>query len=383
MHGLKSCIQDILLYDGLNEIKSYEEYYHNVVFKKYAPTTLNCKKHYLGILWDFDLHGIYPSPDVHTRFLREDKYEVLNQEYKKIVDNYTISMRLEGLRTSTVLSRVYSINSFLEYLQVIGFESLTDVADSAVRSYFINGGKIIRGRDVVDKLRSVLQASASLIDGCEMVISFLPRVRKVKKEYDALSADEVSRLKKVIDHMEEEGFSLRDTAIIKTILHLGIRRGDVAVLRLENIDFNSHRICFTQSKTGIYVEVPLRPVVGNTIFNYITEERPVSPLPQVFLSSRNGRIWPISSCAVYNIAESIYDKANVRTNGGRRGLHILRHLLASSLINNGCNVLEVSSILGQTSPSSLSTYLSTDYNRLKECALSIDKYPVNDRVFKL
>lgn len=65
-------------------------------------------------------------------------------------------------------------------------------------------------------------------------------------------------------------------------IYTGLRRSDIANLRLNNIDWEGDRIKIVQGKTGNPVALPLRPVVGNAIYDYITKERPQSDSPYIF-----------------------------------------------------------------------------------------------------
>ena len=46
------------------------------------------------------------------------------------------------------------------------------------------------------------------------------------------------------------------------------------------------------------------------------------------------------------------------------------------MLDKGINNTLISSILGHTSSSSVEPYLNTDFSHLKECALSIERYPL-------
>jgi site-specific recombinase XerD len=76
-------------------------------------------------------------------------------------------------------------------------------------------------------------------------------------------------------------------------------------------------------------------------------------------------------------------KAGIRIDkGNRRGFHLFRHHLATTLLENGIEQPVISSTLGHQSPNSLNSYLETDFLHLKECALSIDRFPVKKEVFQ-
>lgn len=74
--------------------------------------------------------------------------------------------------------------------------------------------------------------------------------------------------------------------------------------------------------------------------------------------------------------------AGVRVNGERKGLHLLRHHLASSLLEKGVEIPVISAALGHTAIESTNIYLSTDMKHLKLCALSIMQYPIGKEVFE-
>ena len=86
---------------------------------------------------------------------------------------------------------------------------------------------------------------------------------------------------------------------------------------------------------------------------------------------------------MFDISKLIMKVAGIReTEGNRKGLHLFRHRLATDLLGNGIPQPIISSILGQIAPKSLDTYLSADFKHLKECALSIERFPVSEEVFR-
>ena len=84
---------------------------------------------------------------------------------------------------------------------------------------------------------------------------------------------------------------------------------------------------------------------------------------------------------VSNIVRSMLKSYGVRVNGGQKGLRVMRHHLATDLIANGIPSSVVSAILGHASPESVYPYVDAVVDKLRGCALSIDKYPVREEVF--
>jgi integrase len=82
------------------------------------------------------------------------------------------------------------------------------------------------------------------------------------------------------------------------------------------------------------------------------------------------------------VAARIMDAAGIRKRpGDRRGLHLFRHRLATALLENDVPRPVVSETLGHGSPGSLDAYLSADLVHLRECAISVEPFPVAAGVF--
>ena len=174
------------------------------------------------------------------------------------------------------------------------------------------------------------------------------------------------------------GFPLRDRAILIIAIYTGLRRSDIANLRLNNIDWEGDRIKIVQGKTGNPVALPLRPVVGNAIYDYITKERPQSDSPYIFLHSQKGT--KLSSTFFSKMSYKFFDAAGIRMNGENRGMHMFRHYVATSLINEGHDTPIVMSVLGHTVPLAVDYYLESDYMQLKECGIDISRWPIRKEV---
>jgi len=70
-----------------------------------------------------------------------------------------------------------------------------------------------------------------------------------------------------------------------------------------------------------------------------------------------------------------------QTKGERRGFHIFRHRVATELLGSGIARPVISKILGQDEPESLEAYIGADFVHLKECSLSMERFPIGEGVF--
>ena len=163
----------------------------------------------------------------------------------------------------------------------------------------------------------------------------------------------------------------------------GLRPCDIASLTMEQIDWDTDEIRIVQNKTDVPLILPLTAVIGNAIYDYIIYERPESSDRHIFLGENRPHD-PVTPAALWHIAAKIYDAAGIRlTEGDRRGTHLFRYNAATTFIGRGIPRPVASAVLGHTDPSSLDHYTFADIKHLRECALSIEKFPVKKEVFDI
>ena len=67
---------------------------------------------------------------------------------------------------------------------------------------------------------------------------------------------------------------IRDYAILMLISKYGIRSGEIATLRLDDVDWRKEVIRIRHSKTGAISNLPLLPEVGEAMLKYLQDSRP-------------------------------------------------------------------------------------------------------------
>jgi len=175
--------------------------------------------------------------------------------------------------------------------------------------------------------------------------------------------------------------TLRDKAIGVLALYTGLRGCDIVGLTLDAINWDKDLIYIKQQKTESPLELPLTAIVGNAIYDYLTSERPHTESRYIFIS-QNKPYDRLKNRSIGNVAALIMKTAGIRqSKGDRKGFHIFRHHLATSLLGNGVPQPVISRTLGHTSPDSLEPYLRADFPHLKECSINIERFPVSKEVF--
>lgn len=359
--------------------RSYDDIYQTYVDKWSNQTTLNHKKRRLLVIERFDLESKMPNGLKHAH--KSSAYDSLSAEFKDFIDTYR---NLEGLGYSKkyLKSTSYMVCSFLLDLQSKGVNSFKSVTEESVLDVFSSDGKICRSYNFKYTVEFVFKTCLPFYgDGiCSRMLSYLPALPHVKKNVQYLTKEEVWRIKSVLE--KDTTLSLQNKAICLLALYTGMRSSDICSLTFKSIDWDNDLIRIKQQKTGAPLVLPLRAVVGNAIFDYITKERPKSSADTIFLTV-NAPYRKLHSSNLNAICVSIMEKADIRQNpGDRKGMHLFRHYLATSLLGYGVEQPIISSTLGHQSPSSLAPYLSADFTHLKECALNIERFPVRKEVFQ-
>ena len=157
---------------------------------------------------------------------------------------------------------------------------------------------------------------------------------------------------------------LRNIAIILLGLRAGLRASDISNLRLHDISWFDKTISISQKKTGKRLVLPLATDAGNAIWRYIRNARPVQSKTDVVFISGKAPFQELSPHAC--------NKALRAVAGDCGGFHITRRTFASGLLEAGNGTDIISSALGHNTKESLDTYLSTDGERMRLCALDLD-----------
>ena len=363
--------------------QSYLDIYHERVLKSknYSESYKRAHRVAFGVIQQFDLHGEYPNRKVRNSLIKRGAYHQLIPEFKEVIDFYKNSPKVYHLKESTIKGSVSASSSFFYEMQKRGIKHLECISEKDTISFFLNSeGNITKSSKYKKQIAAVLKVAIDWKENeCKRLLAYLPQIRTRRKNIQFLTSEEVNSIRLILDD-EKSKLSLRDRAIGKLLFFTGIRACDITNLKLEDINWETDEIYFSQQKNDQPLVLPLTATVGNSIYNYLVNERPANDDNHLFLSS----VYPhysFTSSAVWSQASKIYKEAGIRQNkGDRRGTHLFRHHVATSFLNNGISRPVISQTLGHACPKSLDSYLHADFVHLKKCALSIEIFPTSGEV---
>jgi integrase len=187
------------------------------------------------------------------------------------------------------------------------------------------------------------------------------------------TADEVSR---ALDEITARApsripLSRRDRAVFLLAAVLGLRVGDIAGLRLEQIDWRAQRISLPQAKTRTRVDLPMPAEVVFALLDYLKHERPASSADHVFLQTMAPYGPHPSPRALYHVVANAFTRAGIDVSGRRHGPHALRHSLAVRMLADNTPYPMIGAVLGHAGVESTKTYLRVDVEYLRPLALEV------------
>ncbi len=157
----------------------------------------------------------------------------------------------------------------------------------------------------------------------------------------------------------------RNRAIVLLLATYGIRRGQVAAVRLCDFDWRKRCVLFPAHKGGRSVQHELTPAVAEAVAAYL-RVRPESAAEKVFVRARPPHLG-MSPVAVSHVITSLFERAGIECTP--RGPHSLRHAFAQRVLAANNSLKTVSDLLGHRAFSSVAVYAKVDEQRLREVAL--------------
>ena len=176
-----------------------------------------------------------------------------------------------------------------------------------------------------------------------------------------LDRDEVMRLLATTEG--DRPADVRDRAILMVLIAYGLRAGEVAGLRLGDLDWAEERVRVRCPKPGRTHHYPLSRGVGQVILRYIREVRPRCPERALFLTL-NAPIGPLARSTIGHVVRHRVDRIGI--SGKRRGPHALRHGAAQHMLDHGLSMKEVGDYLGHRSVSATAAYAKVQIDMLRQ-----------------
>ncbi len=325
------------------------------------------------MLEDYRLHQV-----LTRRYYASKNPIILNTYYLNIFMYYKSYLVSSQLSKVTV-DRYKKISmTFIDYLQQRKVESIEDITIDTCNYYLktLAGLSFKTIEQQVCGIRHFLRFlySTNLIinDYAEKI--HMPVISKNAKIPSTWKLDELKAMLSVIDRNSPIG--KRDYAMILLACVLGLRVGDIKLLRFENFNWEDKRISIIQHKTRKPLSLPIPDSVGWAIIDYIKNGRPQYYETDYIFLKHMPPFDPIGDDNhMHQQLVKYMRKAGISHYRNRRcGFHSLRHSAGSMLLEMEISLPIITNILGHSDSNVTAIYLKTDLQKLAECILSPEDF---------
>lgn len=159
------------------------------------------------------------------------------------------------------------------------------------------------------------------------------------------------------------GVGRRDFAMLTVLVRLGLRAGELAALRLEDIDWHRAEVMI-RGKGNRQERLPLPSDVGVAVVSYLTADRTaLATVREVFIGARAPHR-ALTSGAVTQVVA----RAACRCGLGSIFAHRLRHSAATGMLRAGASLDEVGQVLRHRHPLTTAIYAKVDRDALRTLA---------------
>lgn len=332
----------------------------------------NSKWYYLirpcQCLTEWQLHGCIPLK-------KQGKLasQAIPHQFKHGYESYASYCRDADYSERGTYTRLNRIKRMLLFFDQKGVSSFNDITGKTTSAFFAT------------QIELDSRTIATMLSSCRVFFRHLYRMgftqNDLTEKLPVVKANRQFKLPKVwrqedilsvlnsIDRGNPAG--KRDYAILMLITRYGLRSADVKTMKLSNLRWNENVIEIIQKKTQNPLQLPLLRDVGWALIDYLQHGRPPSEHSEVFLTCTIPiRPFGVHSNALNSILAKRVQQAGVRIpRDVPKGMHSLRHTLASVMLANDVTLPLISSTLGHITSEATGMYLHTDISRLKQCVL--------------
>jgi len=272
------------------------------------------------------------------------------------------------------------IRRFLQSLSSLGVDDISRAQPEHIQAFLIEISKS-RSKSMDQVITSLRKLDCHLtrsgMQGLPCAGLLMAPNARERKIYPCMPQEEIMLILKSIDRSTSIG--RRDYAILTLAANSGIRAGDIASIKLSDIDWQKNEIHILQGKTQRTLNLPLLKNVGVALADYILNGRPDSMSPQIFLRSLAPYQGFKDGVSVACVLRRRMKAAGIsHWPGDGKTMHGIRRMFGTQMTMEGVPITTIAQILGHRDVNSAKAYISLDIEGLRKCALGFDSIGEED-----
>jgi integrase/recombinase XerD len=295
-----------------------------------------------------------------------------NESYQYIEKSFREWLDILGYAESTVYNLPNHIRELFYFLEQNNINHITELDNYIIKEHYQNlklrsndrkGGGLSNG-SLNKHLQALYKFTDYLRQSGRLVLPTLNIDWETDDtgEIETLTQEEIQLLYKATYGYNEnnklEPFNARDRAMLTVFYGCGLRRNEGYHLDLSDIDFDRRIVHVRKGKANKERLVPFNKTNSQYLQEYIYDSRPQIVLDKrnnaLFISQKGNRMNAQSMAIRLKLLQHRTDDLQLQEKNVR--LHVLRHSIATHLLQNGMPLEKISKFLGHNSLESTQVY---------------------------
>jgi site-specific recombinase XerD len=265
---------------------------------------------------------------------------------------------------------------FQFFIRNTGVRQLMEVDSATVRAFFLAGRT---QRNWSAQTFRTYHKSLSVFfqwclrEGCrsDNPLRDLELPKIVRNPPPKLTKQAAGRLLEVVYNYPFQKIFLRarNHAILAILIYAGLRKGELLHLAFAEVDVANLSLFVRRGKGAKDRSVPISTALAAILQTYLRERRRMRrTCPEFFASSTSNR--GMSDSALRRLIGQVREASGISFSA-----HQLRHTFATLMLEGGCDIYSLSTMMGHSNISSTTIYLAASAEHLRG---QMSKHPLND-----
>lgn len=181
----------------------------------------------------------------------------------------------------------------------------------------------------------------------------------------ALTAAELAKVLETPNR--DTSIGKRDYAILVLLATVGMRASEIAALTLENFHWRKRVVTIPSCKSRRERDMPLTDEAFDALVDYLKHARPKVLDRRIFIRDKAPLRGFVSAAAITSLVSAHVIRSGIQR-AVYKGPHLLRHTLATMLVNRGTPIKQVSDMLGHKEIETTRIYAKVDLTSLRKIA---------------
>ncbi len=281
----------------------------------------------------------------------QDIYQLTN-DINQCTEAFIYDRQAQNLADGTIRFYKTKMKLFIEFLESIGINNITEITPQTLRSYLVfleekghNPGGIHAAYRTLKTFLNWWEAEAEPQNWKNPIKKV--RAPKIPVEIlEPVKPDEALKLLSVCDTKSTLG--LRDCAIILTLMDTGVRASELVSMTRKDLDLGKGKIIIRKGKGNKFRIVFISEKTQKVILKYLEERTDFL----IFLWSTNK-----GTQLTYSGLRQIIRRRSKDANIDPPSLHSFRRYFALQMLRNGVDIFSLQKLMGHTDIQILRRYL--------------------------